>query len=401
MNRVVVSNGYGQFPLARLAQNLFQRGDLSALLTGAYPKDKLQCALTQVSPSGAMLRLMERRVDVPDWLVYSHWPGEFSHQIGQVLAHRDRAAQSEKFVGASLSAYTKWAGRVLAGREDASIYHFRAGMGGASLDVARSMGMTIVCDHSIVHPRLLAGLVDGTGGISANLGTLWSRVEEDLDRADRLVVNSEFVASTCRAAGSKKPIYVAYTGVDPALLSSMDNVSSADRWGKVRALFAGTLEKRKGVDTLVAAISRLSPSIAEWTLIGTWEPNVADLLSSLPAHVVHFETMPHKQLSETMATANLFVFPSRAEGSARVVAEALVSGCYVITTPNAGSITRDGIDGRIVQPGDVSGLTRAVEEYASMLPSEREVRSLETKRYAREYLSEIEYTTSVMNAYES
>jgi glycosyltransferase involved in cell wall biosynthesis len=273
-------------------------------------------------------------------------------------------------------------------------------MGGVSIEMARSMGMTVLCDHSIVHPRLLAGLVDGTGGLTPNLGALWSRVEDDIEKADGLIVNSEFVASTCRAAGvGEKPIYVASTGVKPALLRSMDEVTTPDRWGKVRALFAGTLERRKGVDTLVAAIAGLSPAAAEWTLIGPWEPDVAELAKSLPANVVHRDTVPHHQLAVAMATANLFVFPSRAEGSARVVAEALVSGCYVITTPNAGSIVRDGIDGRIVQPGDHHKLAQAVEEYASMLPSERQTRSQETMRFARQRLSEVEYTSSVMNAY--
>ena len=46
-----------------------------------------------------------------------------------------------------------------------------------------------------------------------------------------------------------------------------------------------------------------------------------------------------------MSRAEVFVFPSLAEGSARVVAMAMAAGCYVITTPNSGSVVRDGAMG--------------------------------------------------------
>jgi glycosyltransferase involved in cell wall biosynthesis len=46
--------------------------------------------------------------------------------------------------------------------------------------------------------------------------------------------------------------------------------------------------------------------------------------------------------------ADVLVLPTLCEGSATVCYEALAAGVPVITTPNAGSIVRDGIDGFIV-----------------------------------------------------
>jgi glycosyltransferase involved in cell wall biosynthesis len=43
-----------------------------------------------------------------------------------------------------------------------------------------------------------------------------------------------------------------------------------------------------------------------------------------------------------------FVFPSIEEGSALVTYEALAYGLLVVTTPNAGSVVRDGVEGFIV-----------------------------------------------------
>ena len=38
----------------------------------------------------------------------------------------------------------------------------------------------------------------------------------------------------------------------------------------------------------------------------------------------------------------------------------MACGCYIITTPNAGSIVQDGMHGRLVPPGDASALAAAV-----------------------------------------
>ena len=54
------------------------------------------------------------------------------------------------------------------------------------------------------------------------------------------------------------------------------------------------------------------------------------------------------------------MFPTLAEGSARVVWEALASGCDVITTRESGSIVVDGAHGQIVEAGDVSALAKAI-----------------------------------------
>jgi glycosyltransferase involved in cell wall biosynthesis len=61
-----------------------------------------------------------------------------------------------------------------------------------------------------------------------------------------------------------------------------------------------------------------------------------------------------------MGEHSVFVVPTEMEGSARVVFEALASGCYVVTTPHAGSIVRDGVHGALTAPGDVEGLRSAL-----------------------------------------
>jgi glycosyltransferase involved in cell wall biosynthesis len=61
-------------------------------------------------------------------------------------------------------------------------------------------------------------------------------------------------------------------------------------------------------------------------------------------------------------SADLFVLPTLAEGSAGVVFEALAAGLPVITTKSAGSVVRDGIEGRIVPERDPDALAEAIRE---------------------------------------
>ena len=62
-----------------------------------------------------------------------------------------------------------------------------------------------------------------------------------------------------------------------------------------------------------------------------------------------------------MAQAEIVVFPFFAEGSARIIFEALASGCIVITTPNIGSVVADGVNGILIPCGDINSLSMASE----------------------------------------
>ena len=67
--------------------------------------------------------------------------------------------------------------------------------------------------------------------------------------------------------------------------------------------------------------------------------------------------------------ADVFVFPSIVEGSANTNYEAMAAGLPVITTLNAGSVVRDGIDGFIVPIRDPD----AIKERLLLLYEHREM----------------------------
>jgi glycosyltransferase involved in cell wall biosynthesis len=145
-------------------------------------------------------------------------------------------------------------------------------------------------------------------------------------------------------------------GMNPELLSVRNDPIRG------RVLFAGTAELRKGIHYLAMAAEKLSArgSRYEFRIAGNVQPAVANQ----PAcrHLTFLGRIPRSKMEREFAQADLFVLPSLAEGSAEVTYEALACGLPVVTTPEAGSVLRDGIEGRIVPARDPDMLADAIAE---------------------------------------
>jgi glycosyltransferase involved in cell wall biosynthesis len=63
--------------------------------------------------------------------------------------------------------------------------------------------------------------------------------------------------------------------------------------------------------------------------------------------------------------ADVFIFPSYNEGVPNALIEAMAAGCHIICydIPGVSGIIRHGINGRLVQPGDMGGLTEELKWY--------------------------------------
>lgn len=130
-----------------------------------------------------------------------------------------------------------------------------------------------------------------------------------------------------------------------------------------RVLFAGTAELRKGIHYLAMAAEKLltkyGPSLT-FQIAG----DVAETVRAQPIcrQLQFLGRIPRSEMTQQYARADVVVLPTLAEGSAGVAYEALAAGVPVITTPAAGSVIRDGIEGRIVPERDPEALAAAIEE---------------------------------------
>jgi glycosyltransferase involved in cell wall biosynthesis len=79
-------------------------------------------------------------------------------------------------------------------------------------------------------------------------------------------------------------------------------------------------------------------------------------------NLVFLGRVPRERIHEEFAAADVFVLPSLAEGSAEATYEALAAGVPVVTTPAAGSVVRNGIEGRLVAERDPFALADAIAE---------------------------------------
>lgn len=173
-----------------------------------------------------------------------------------------------------------------------------------------------------------------------------------LSQADLLVCPSTFVRDDLLSYGiDAARMTVAPYGVNSKWLS----LETTPEPGRI--LFAGSAILRKGIHTLAQAA----------TLLGSrYRIRVAGQVSQKVLRhpdARNLEFLGHlseAELAREFAHADVFAFPTLAEGSAGVTGEALGAGLPVVTTPEAGSVVREGIDGHIIPARDPESLAEAV-----------------------------------------
>jgi glycosyltransferase involved in cell wall biosynthesis len=109
--------------------------------------------------------------------------------------------------------------------------------------------------------------------------------------------------------------------------------------------------------------------------------------------------LSRRALAEAMMRHRVFVFPSYCEGSARVIFEAMACGCFIITTPNAGSIVQDGVHGRLIPPGD-AGALRATLAWVEQNSAEVARIGWQNRRVIAQSFRQTHYVNNVLALYD-
>jgi glycosyltransferase involved in cell wall biosynthesis len=181
------------------------------------------------------------------------------------------------------------------------------------------------------------------------------RFIEEYKLADLLLVLSQKAAHTFRVRGfPEEKLFYLPRGVD------VERFKPGQRPEKFRAVFAGALIRRKGIQHVLEAWHHLDLPDAELWLIGFVHEEAKPYLKQFwraNIRVVGFVRDPENYLSQ----GTVHVFPSQWEGSAKVTYEAAACGLPQITTREAGDVVRNGIEGIIVKPGDVNAIAAALE----------------------------------------
>ena len=181
------------------------------------------------------------------------------------------------------------------------------------------------------------------------------RFLEEYELASLVVVLSEKAAESFRVAGfPDEKLFYLPRGVD------VERFKPGMRPPIFRAIFSGALIKRKGIHHLLEAWHRLNLRDAELWLLGSIHDEAKPYLKQFGRENVRVLGFK-RDLENYLIQGSVYVFPSRLEGSAKTIYEAAASGLPMITTREAGDVVRDGVEGIIVQPGDVDAIAAAIE----------------------------------------
>ena len=189
---------------------------------------------------------------------------------------------------------------------------------------------------------------------------LQEREQMEWEAADLILCGSEFVRDGIRASGgpADRCRVVPYGVRPPATAPARDF-----RHSPLRVLTAGAVGLRKGAPYVLAAARSLKGN-AEFRMAGALDvtSHAKQLLS---AQVSLLGAVPRSEIHHQFAWADVFLLPSICEGSATACYEALSFGLPVITTPNTGSVVRDGIDGFVVPIRDTESIIEKLERFDS------------------------------------
>lgn len=184
-----------------------------------------------------------------------------------------------------------------------------------------------------------------------------SRCIKEVREADYILAPSDYVRDSILPFGvSPDRIIPMPFGVDLSLFAPAPDKNVPP----FRILFAGHIGLRKGVYYLLEAVRQADIPELQVVLLGNIEGN-GEWLQKYEDLYVHIRHTPRQEIPAIFADAQIYVFPSLHEGSTVSIYEAMASGLPVVTTPNAGSVVRDGEDGFIVPVRDIDAICDRIQ----------------------------------------
>jgi glycosyltransferase involved in cell wall biosynthesis len=161
---------------------------------------------------------------------------------------------------------------------------------------------------------------------------------------------------------------IVHCGVIPELYER--SADAAEPGDGIHLVFVGRLTAIKGVRVLLEAlrVARAADSGIRLTLVGDGDDRPAlEALAAAMGDAVRFAGYrSQEEVANILATADVFVLPSFAEGVPVVLMEAMAAGKPVIATRIAGvpELVEDGESGLLVPPGDAASLGAAIARLA-------------------------------------
>jgi glycosyltransferase involved in cell wall biosynthesis len=188
-----------------------------------------------------------------------------------------------------------------------------------------------------------------------------------LQSVDGFIFNSKTTEKVVNSLVEKrKPGIVAYPPTDRfGEPISEEEIIRRAQIGPLRVLFLGNLIYRKGLHTLLEAVKSLKSQViadvvgslnSEPSYVKQIQENIA--FNNLSSFVFLHGSLDKEPLIEKLKQAHVLVVPSSYEGFGIVYLEGMCFGLPAVGTTAGGAneIISDGVDGFLMEPGDVDSL---------------------------------------------
>ncbi|MGD0776310.1 MAG: glycosyltransferase family 4 protein [Candidatus Solibacter sp.] len=359
----------------QVARGLSEAGMLEALVTDMYwPGDRgWAAAIERLAPrkvSGALRSRSES--SLPSRLVTSCWRSGL-YSLGLSKARRVSFEKMRDAVRNCDRELGRRAGELATER-------------GAALLSYSYYGHSAFTSYSGGLPRMLFQLHPHPGGVreillaerelhpecAASLDKEWELAlsTEDFNHLVResampehWLVASSFSKQTLVDAGSPAArIHVIPYGTDLSRFTPRKTGPVAGR--PLQLLFVGTLGQRKGITYLLEAVNMLPAGSVELTVCG----RAVDGLELFRQSRMPIRLRPSVSAQELLAayqSADVFVFPSLAEGFGHVLLEAMACGLPIVSTTRtaAPDLIDHGKEGFVTDPGNSVQVATCIEYF--------------------------------------
>lgn len=198
----------------------------------------------------------------------------------------------------------------------------------------------------------------------------WIRWREECDLADRIVVNSEWSREGLIRGGvlgekiSVIPLaYEVGAGsarlAEPRLQRTYPSRFTFER--RLRVLFLGLINLRKGVARLLEAARILRDEPVEFWMVGPVEIANAKVVAE-PGCVKWFGPATRKQARQFYRNADVFILPTLSDGFAITQLEAQAHGLPIIVSKFCGKVVEQGVDGIILDEPSATLIAATVRD---------------------------------------
>ncbi len=407
--KCLISTGLGRLHLVQSAQHLAEAGADVELVQGWVPRRLPDAALNLagwVVGSKHLASGMKKR-QAP----FLDQAKNHSSAGPEFLAYVLNKLSRHGLIESDTAAQMAWAMFGRSSRRylnDQDIFHVRGGAGGGgAIADAHKKNIKTVVDFSIAHPAFLHNALESEFrqfdipfAMSAE-NQFWKSILADYECADLVVANSHFVRQTLvDQDGNAERIAVVYLGVREDFFGLKTDYS-ADQ--QLNLLFTGGFGIRKGAQYLLPAIQHLidGGENVRLTVVGTFS-EAKPIIEAFPlgGRLSCIGFIPQNDLKAHLAAADIYVFPSLAEGCASSGMEAMAAGLPVIATKESGLPIRHGENGWLIPAKSREAIAIAIERLSKDQPL-RERIGREAAKTISENFTWGHYAKNMLKVYEN